>query len=154
MAGVENYQVSLPIDLLGVKFRVGVGGYVDDLQLTHTCPVESSAALDRIPAVCGKISLNISVAKTEWIYLHNPSKEELLDCGSKRTTLGHCCEKNFLNGVPLRHKANFRYLGSIVSKNGGVEDDTRFRVLQAQLSLCKYNGIWLSDVKLRQEVLF
>jgi hypothetical protein len=46
-----------------------------------------------------------------------------------------------LSTVPLQHKANFRYLGSIVSENRGVEDDTCFRELQAQLSLSLISAI-------------
>jgi hypothetical protein len=40
-----------------------------------------------------------------------------------------------------------------MSENGGLEEDTRYRVLQAQVSLNKYNAIWKSDLKLRQKVL-
>jgi hypothetical protein len=41
-----------------------------------------------------------------------------------------------------------------MSENGGMEEDTRYRVLQAQVSLNKYNAIWKSDLKLRQKVRF
>jgi hypothetical protein len=41
-----------------------------------------------------------------------------------------------------------------MSENCGVEEDTHCRVLQAQVSLNKYNAIWKSDLKLRQKVRF
>jgi hypothetical protein len=43
-----------------------------------------------------------------------------------------------------------------MSENGGMEEDTRYRVLQAQVSLNKYryNAIWKLDLKLRQKVRF
>jgi hypothetical protein len=41
-----------------------------------------------------------------------------------------------------------------VSENGGVEEDTRYCVLQAQVSLNRYNAIWKSDLKLRQKIRF
>jgi hypothetical protein len=41
-----------------------------------------------------------------------------------------------------------------MSENGGVEEDTRYRVLQAQVRLNKYNAILKSDLKLWQKVLF
>jgi hypothetical protein len=41
-----------------------------------------------------------------------------------------------------------------VSENGGEEEDTRYRVLQAQVSLNRYNAIWKSDLKLRQKIRF
>jgi hypothetical protein len=59
-----------------------------------------------------------------------------------------------LDGKPIKHFSCFKYLGSIMSENGGMEEDTRYRVLQAQVSLNKYNTIWKSDLKLRQKVRF
>jgi hypothetical protein len=46
------------------------------------------------------------------------------------------------------------YLGSIVSENSGMEEDTCYGVLQAQFSLNKYNAILKSDLKLWQKVGF
>jgi hypothetical protein len=151
---VDKKALDSPLDLKGVTFRVGIGGYCDDYVLIHTNAAALNEALGRIQSICGSIGLNISVSKTEWLYLNNPVKAELESCAARRTPLVHCCEQIFLNGCPLRHKSTFRYLGSIVSENGGVEEDTRFRVMQAQLSLSRYNGIWKSDLKLRQKVRF
>jgi hypothetical protein len=111
-------------------------------------------ALGRLQSVCGKIGLNISVGKTEWLYLHNPAQAELLGCAARRTPLVRCCEEIKLNGVPLRHVSTFKYLGCLVSEDGGVEEETRFRILQAQLSLNRYNGIWKSTLTLRQKIRF
>ena len=54
----------------------------------------------------------------------------------------------------MRHKASFKYLGCMVSESGGVEEETRFRVLQAQLCLNRYNSIWESVLTLRQKIRF
>ena len=151
---VATKQLSLPADLHGVRFKFTHSAYADDVCLVGGDEGKLSLALDRLQGICGKIGLNISVAKTEWIYLHNPATTELEDCGSRRTPLVHCCDKIKLNGVGLRHVSSFKYLGSVVSERGGVEADTRFRILQAQLSLSRYNGIWSSDMTLRQKVRF
>jgi hypothetical protein len=45
-------------------------------------------------------------------------------------------------------------LGSIASENSGVEEDTSYRVLQAQVSLNRYKAIWKSDLKLRKKIQF
>ena len=152
--GKPGFPGLLPEDLVGVEFRFSNSSYADDVCLTGTDSDALSSALDRLQGVCGKIGLNIAVSKTEWIYLHNPVTTELEECRAKRTPLVHCCDKIKLNGVPLRHKSSFKYLGCTVSENGGVEEDTRFRVLQAQLSLNRYNGIWESGLSLRQKVRF
>jgi hypothetical protein len=39
-------------------------------------------------------------------------------------------------------------------ENGGMEKDTHYQVLQAQVSLNTYNTIWNSDLKLQQKVRF
>jgi hypothetical protein len=41
-----------------------------------------------------------------------------------------------------------------VSDNVGVEENTCYRVLQAQVSLNRYNAIWKLDLKLWQKIQF
>ena len=101
-----------------------------------------------------KIGLNISVSKTEWLYLHNPNSAELEDCLSKRSPAAHCCEQIQLDGKPIKHVSSFRYLGSILSELGGMNEDTRFRVLQTEVTLNKYNHIWRSELSLRFKIRF
>jgi hypothetical protein len=154
MLVINRKQVSSPADLAGTRFRFVIGLYADDIVLVGTDPASLAAGLERIQAVCGSIGLNISVSKTEWIYLHNPSSAALELCRSLRSPTVHCCDLITFKGLPLKHKSTFRYLGSTLSENGGVEEDVRFRVLQAQLSLSKYDGIWKSYLKPRQKVRF
>ncbi len=72
--------------------------YVDDLKMFSTDPDGLSRALDRLQAVCGSIGLDVSVSKTEWVYLHNPDKAGMAACASLRAN-GPCCSKITLNGV-------------------------------------------------------
>jgi len=155
---VSKIQVQLPLDLSGAAFHVGTGEYADDMFLVDTSLQSLSAAMTRLQSVCGRIGLNISAGKTEWMYLHNPSPAEMEECRAQRTPITRCCDKiQILIGSlskPIKHVSSFRYLGSIMSENGGVEDETRFRVLQAELSLNRYDGIWKSELTLRQKVRF
>ena len=148
---VEKGQIQLLEDLTGATFRVGSGEYADDM-------ASLSASITRLQSVCGRIGLNISVKKTEWMYLHNPTPTAMGECRAQRTPNSHCCDKIqiMINGKPtlIKHVSCFRYLGSTLSENGGVDEDTRFRVLQATLCLSKYDAIWKSELMLRQKVHF
>jgi hypothetical protein len=121
------------------------------MALIDTSPTALCNALSRLQAVCGCLGLNISVSKTEWLYLHNPSTASMEECKAKRPS-ANCCEQILMDGKPTKHVLCFKYLGSIVSENGGVEEDTCYCVLQAQVSLNRYNAIWKSDLKLWQKI--
>ena len=108
----EKKQMSLPLDLLGVTFRVGTGEYADDMYALDTSPVRLSEAVNRLYQTSGKIGLKISVKKTKWLYLHNSDSNELGRCNSKRNPAEHCCEQILLDGKPLKHVSSFNYLGS------------------------------------------
>lgn len=162
MAGIEDLlgielscakgsDIKLPADLVGKRFRLGSFEYADDMAFISSSAARLSEALDKLQAVCGKIGLEISAPKTEWLYLHNPNNQELNDCANKRTK-GQCCEQVLLGGRPLKHVPSFRYLGSVITENGGMEAETRFRCMQAELSLNKYNAIWSSGLTLRHKV--
>ena len=148
----------MPEDLTGATFRVGSGEYADDMALVDTSPASLSASITRLQSVCGRIGLNISVKKTEWMYLHNPTPTAMGECRAQRTPNSHCCDKIqiMIDGKPtlIKHVSCFRYLGSTLSENGGVDEDTSFQVLQATLCLSKYDAIWKSELMLRQKVHF
>jgi hypothetical protein len=156
MVVLDKKVNSMPVaaDLAGTRFRFIISLYADDVVLVGTSPKSLSAGLERIQAVCGKIGLNISVSKTEWIYLHHPESAVMEQCKSIRTPVHHCCDLITFKGLPLKHKSTFCYLGSTLSENGGVNEDTRTRVLKAELSLNKYDGVWKSELTLRQKIRF
>jgi hypothetical protein len=105
--------------------------------LVGLCPAALSSALSRIQKITGDIGLDISVAKTEWIYLHFLSKERLLKCQKmrKESPDGACCEEILLNGERVGHVSSFCYLGSMISEGGGMELETRKRICAARASL-------------------
>jgi hypothetical protein len=106
---VDKKQIRFPMDLSEAPFRVRSGEYADDMALVDTSPASLSSALSRLQSVCGCLGLNISVGKTEWIYLHNPDAASMGECSSKRTQLTHCCERIQLDGKPLKHVSCFKY---------------------------------------------
>ncbi len=89
-------------DLAGTRFRFIISLYADDVVLVSTNPKSLSAGLERIQAVCGKIGLNISVSKTEWIFLHHPESAVLEQCKSIRTLVHHCWDLITFKGLPLK----------------------------------------------------
>jgi hypothetical protein len=93
-------------------------------------------ALSRLQKITGSIGLDISVEKTEWLYLHNPDSEEVEQCRRKRSAGGgHCCEQVVLDEQCVRHTGSFRYLGSMISEDGGVELETAVRIRAAVVAL-------------------
>jgi hypothetical protein len=78
------------------------------------------------------------LGKIKWIYLHSPDTASIGECKDKLTQLTHCCERILLDG---KYVSSFKYMGSIMSENGGVEEDPHYRVLEAQVSLNNYSAI-------------
>lgn len=151
---VEKKELSLPADLRGVTFRVGLGGYADDLVLISTTHEALSEALNRLQLVCGSIGLNVSPSKTEWMYLHHSVHRELDVCRANRSGTSGCCRKIFLGSMPINHVSCFKYLGSVISEHGGVKEDNRLRLGLAKSSLHRFDGIWNSEMSLRRKIRF
>ena len=151
---VDKRQLPLPPDLRGVRFKVARGEFADDIFLIATCPVALSRALDRLQEICGSIGLDISAAKTEWMYLNNPSKEELAACDLQRKTQPGvpCCQLITMLGVPIKHSPSFPYLGSILSEQGGVGEETRQRVLKATIVLYRHRNFWDSPLSMSRKI--
>ncbi len=77
---VPKGGLSVPPDLHKLEFSAGSNIYADDAALYGTDPVGLSRAQTRLQAVSGSIGLDVSVKKTEWLYLNNPDKTELNKC--------------------------------------------------------------------------
>jgi hypothetical protein len=130
-------HLTCPPDLQGLKFRLSRGVFADDLFLVGLCPVALSSVLSKIQKITGDIGLDISVAKTEWMYLHCPNSEQLMECQRRRkaSPAGVCCEEISLDGVGVRHVSGFCYLGSMISEGGGMELELKRRIQAARASL-------------------
>ncbi len=117
--------MTIPEDLVGLKFRLGRGEFADDLFLIDACSRKLSAALGRLQGECGAIGRNISRKKTQWMYLHNPSKAEMERCVAGRKARGSdpCCSGIPLDGASTKHVSAFTYLGSKFLEGGGVSAD-------------------------------
>ncbi len=145
---LEKKGIPIPPDLQGLSFSAALALFADDLELFGTDPDGLSRALDRLQAICGSIGLDVSVSKTEWVYLHNPDKAEMAACASLRPN-GPCCSKITLNGVAIKHSSQFTYLGSVISEHGGVAAETASRVGKATAALNKTSKIWSSPASIR-----
>ncbi len=173
VCGVTKH-LTCPPELLGQRFRLRRGEFADDVFIVGLCPRKLSQALSSIQKVTGEIGLDVSVAKAEWMFLHNPAREEMLQCRARRRegNGGYCCEEVTLDGERVRHVSSFRYLGSVMSEEGGVELDTaaKIRVASAALNrldwvclggpgmslleclygMCfRYGGLWASTLPMR-----
>jgi hypothetical protein len=149
----KREALTIPDDLVGVRFTLDGGEYADDMFIVDTSAARINEALTKLQEVCGSIGLNISAAKTEWLYLHNPSQEELAECSNMRALPERkCCDQVHLNGRPLKHVSCFRYLGSIVSEDGDMAADTRSRVQQSEILLNKYKAVWESELSLHRKI--
>jgi hypothetical protein len=134
---IGSKHLTCPPDLLGRKFRLSRGEFADDVFLVGLCPAALSSALSKIQKITGDIGLDISVAKTEWIYLHYPNEKRLLKCQKlrKESPADACCEEILLDGERLGHASSFCYLGSMISEGGGMVLETRKRICAARASL-------------------
>ncbi len=147
---VGKGEIPLPPDLEGHSFSASDVEYADDCALLGTDPDGLSRALDRLQGICGSIGLDISIKKTEWIYLHNPDAAAMAACAARRQT-GTCCELIKLGGIPITHSPKFNYLGSLITEAGGVSAETASRVSKATAALNRNSNFWSSPASIRMK---
>ena len=148
--GVSKRHMSIPQDLVGLAFKLGQGEFVDDVILIDACPKKLSAALGRLHSVCGTIGLNISIKKTVWMFLHNPSKVQMEECETRRKAPGmrFCCSEVTLAGARIEHCSSFTYLGSKFVEGGGVSANLHTKVSKVRALLARYRHIWVSPLRM------
>jgi hypothetical protein len=147
---VQKGEIPLPQDLVDHSFSATDTEYADDCALLGTDPDGISRALDPLQGVCGSIGLDISVKKTEWIYLHNPDTASMAACAMRRQA-GSCCGLIKLGGTPITHSSKFSYLGSILTETGGVSAETASRVGKAMAALNRSSNFWSSPASIRMK---
>jgi hypothetical protein len=76
-------HLTCPPELFGQRFKLSRGEFADNVFIVGLCPRKLSQALSSIQKVTGEIGLDVSVAKTEWIFWYNPDKEEMLHVGPR-----------------------------------------------------------------------
>jgi hypothetical protein len=153
MQCVAKKGLALPPDLLGMTFMACRAEYADDLWALGDCPVRLSIWLSKLQEVCGSIGLDISVGKTEWLYLSNPNSCETDACGVARK-VGPCCEQIKLGDEVIRHTPQFTYLGSVISESGGVRTETETRVGKAFAALNRHSKIFSSQLRISYKMKY
>jgi hypothetical protein len=150
----DRAGLKCPPDIAGQTFNNSKGAYADDIYLIGTCQMLSEA-LSRIQAVCGDIGLDISVTKTEWMWLWAP---ESVRCGEEPDRLAGnaaatCCSQVTLNGQVVKHVRQFSYLGSSITEQagGGSSGEITRRISSAVSKLRSLNYIWKSSHLLRRK---
>ena len=63
---------------------------------------------------------------------HNPNKEQLEACSSRRKEAKKCCEQIKLVEEATSHVGTFKYLGSVISEKGGMGADIKSRITQSR----------------------
>jgi hypothetical protein len=147
----DKRELTCPEDIRGLEFRISDVDYADDLGLVGTDLQEMSASLGRLQAVTGRIGLNISVKKTEWMWLFPPPGDTChAQPGVGQGTGGEvCCSRVTLDGRPVVHVRQFTYLGCLFTDTGGISDELRIRLSKARMKLNSLSFIWRSAAQLR-----
>jgi hypothetical protein len=76
MRCVAKKGLALPLDLIGMEFMASRAENADYLWALGDCPLRLSIWLSKLQEVSGSIGLDVSVRKTEWLYLSNPNLSE------------------------------------------------------------------------------
>ena len=151
--GRSRGPIVCPSDILDVEFSVTDGEYADDCWFIAETPQALTEALHRLQAITGPLGLDISVAKTEWLWLARSTAsiamaEAICPDGVKppETTDG-ICEEDLrrlvhLNGKICKKVREFNYLGSIISEDVGVGREIEVRCAKAMKALNARNSIW------------
>ncbi len=114
-------------------FRPCHGEFADDGAIVGE-PEKISAALERLQKVGGAIGLDISVPKTEWLWLQPPNESSYKFANDTTRVM--------LNGEPIKHVESFKYLGSTISETGGLENEITARIGSARKVLLSLSKVW------------
>jgi hypothetical protein len=153
LVDMSGVGLELPADLEGMTFRVVRAGFANDIALIGRDEYRLSEAFDGIQEVCSAIRLDIFSKKTEWLYLHHLSADQLAECKRWRQEgTGACCGRIRLRGQPLKYVRVFTYLGSMVDEAGGMGTDMRKRVAKAYVDFGKYSRAWAARMRMGTKV--
>ena len=100
----------------------------DDISLLSHRQQHAQEKLDRAANEAEKRGLKINEGKTETLMINNQQQDTIR-----------------LNGEEVKEADKFIHLGSIVSKDGGVDEDIRSRSSKARHASKSLNNIWRSS---------
>jgi hypothetical protein len=107
--------------------------YADDIvALTHTLQ-EMRDFLDELSRCAGEVGLQINIAKTKLMRIQST------------TTTRSSARGLSLNGEAIEEVDKFVYLGSVISVNGGADEDVRNRTRLASVAFSSLRRVWSSS---------
>ena len=101
--------------------------FADDICLLSHTRQAAQTKLERLAEEAGKTGLRINTAKTEVLRINAEHGTPL-----------------WLHGNCLKETGRFKYLGSIVSVDGGADEDVQSRINKARLAFNSLRPIWKS----------
>lgn len=101
--------------------------FADDIDLLSHKQQHAQEKLSRLAAEAEKTGLKINIKKTEVMRMNNKQNTPIQ-----------------LNGENIRETDKFTYLGSIVSKDGGADNDVKSRTNKARHAFNTLRQIWNS----------
>jgi len=101
--------------------------FADDIGLLSHRQQHAQSKLTRLSEEAGKTGLKINTRKTEVMRINNKQEVPIQ-----------------LQGENIKETDRFTYLGSIVSKDGGADDDVRSRINKARHAFNTLRPIWNS----------
>ena len=135
-----------PDDLRGTTFRVTDGEYADDIWMIAETPAALTLALEKLQSATGPLGLDVSVKKTEWLWLSQSEPHPWI-AGDENGRVEHLSEVEradivSLNGQICKRVRSFEYLGSIISEDGGCGQEISDRIAKSVIALGALNSVW------------
>ena len=131
----------------GRKFSFAHGEFADDIALVGS-PGQLTRAMTRIQAIGEAIGLDISIGKTEWMWLAVPRPDIPYALESDPTQV-------FVGDQPIKHVPSFAYLGSKVSEDGQIDTELENRIGLARKALWGLSKVLRSSkLRISQKIKF
>ena len=99
--------------------------FADDIALIEECKLSLQNCTDKLIEIMEKIGLRLNAAKCEVISI-NCEDEQQIKIGEQ----------------VVKEVENFRYLGSVVSKDGSASDDIKVRIGKASGAFASMTKVW------------
>jgi hypothetical protein len=144
--------VKCPVDIEGQEFSAETGEYADDCWFLAKTPGALTEALHRLQETAGSLGLDVSVGKTEWLWLSKSNQRrrtDMIEAGvqpQQQMTISGMSEEEIsrvvhLNGRICRKVTEFSYLGSLITEEASMSREIEVRCWKAMKALNALNPI-------------
>ena len=151
MVCVDKKDLQCPRDILGQVFKVEDAAYADDIALVGTSLPQLENSLQKLQNVTGKIGLNISVKKTEWMWLFAHPGDQCAPT-APGPNIPPCCKRISLNGKAVVHVNQFTYLGALFTEEGSDTKEIDVRIFKSKSKLFSLNFLWKSNTSIQSKI--